>query len=80
MLHSRTHLPPGWDRRFGASLDWVWTFALKPSGQNSTRMLIRNRGHVEPQWLDLAYRATIVPADHIMTRGMFRGLHERVRP
>jgi hypothetical protein len=25
-------LPPGWDVRFGAALDfgWVWTFALDP--------------------------------------------------
>jgi hypothetical protein len=41
-------------------------------------MLVRNRGRVHPGWLDLAYRALIVPADHVMTRGMFRGLGERV--
>ena len=80
VLHSRTHLPPGWHERFGASLDWVWTFSLRPVGDGRTRMLIRNRGWVSPMWLDLAYRAFITPADHIMTRGMFRGLEERVRP
>jgi hypothetical protein len=80
VLHSRTHLPPGWAERYGASLDWVWTFALEPLGQNRTRMLIRNRGRVRPGWLDLAYRASIVPADHVMTRGMFQGLAERVAP
>lgn len=80
VLHSRTHLPPGWAERYGASLDWVWTFALDPLGQNRTRMLIRNRGRVRPGWLDLAYRALIVPADHVMTRGMFEGLAERVAP
>jgi hypothetical protein len=80
VLHSRTHLPPGWAERYGASLDWVWTFALDPLGQNRTRMLVRNRGRVLPGWLDLAYRALIVPADHVMTRGMFRGLGERVAP
>ena len=78
VLHSRTHLPPGWQARFGADLDWVWTFALAPESGGRTRLLIRNRGRVRPAWLDLAYRAVIVPADHVMTRGMFRGLDERV--
>ena len=78
VLHSRSHLAPGWDARFGASLDWVWTFALDPAPNNSTRLLIRNRGRVQPAWLDLAYRASIVPSDHVMTRGMFTGLEERV--
>jgi len=77
VLHSRTHLPPGWDVRFGAALDWVWTFALDPEG-GGTRLLIRNRGRVRPPWLDYAYRAMITPADHIMTRGMFRGLANRL--
>ncbi|MGA8046555.1 MAG: hypothetical protein WCA30_09840 [Dermatophilaceae bacterium] len=78
VLHSRTHLAPGWDERFGASLDWVWTFSLQPVAGGRTRMLIRNRGWVSPAWLDFGYRFLITPADHIMTRGMFRGLEERV--
>lgn len=78
VLHSTTHLPPGWDERFGARLDWVWTFAFDPAGVGQTRMLVRNRGRVQPRWLDVAYLATIVPADHIMTRGLFRGLGQRV--
>ncbi len=78
VLHSRTHLAPGWDEKLGASLDWVWTFDLEPEPGGRTRMLVRNRGRVHPGWLDLAYRALIVPADHVMTRGMFRGLGERV--
>jgi hypothetical protein len=78
VLHSRTHLPPGWDTSLGARLDWVWTFAFDPVGTNRTRMLIRNRGKVQPRWLDLAYLAGIVPADYIMTRGMFRGLQRRL--
>lgn len=78
VLHSRSHLPPGWDARFGASLDWVWTFTLEQDGAG-TRMLIRNRGIVEPAWLDWAYRVLVTPADHIMTRGMFRGLTQRLQ-
>ncbi|MCU0297902.1 MAG: hypothetical protein MUF33_05195, partial [Candidatus Nanopelagicales bacterium] len=61
VLHSTTHLPPGWDLKFGASLDWVWTFALDPVGEDRTRMLIRNRGRVQPRWLDLAYIGFITP-------------------
>jgi hypothetical protein len=79
VLHSRSHLPPGWDVRFGAAIDWVWTFSLDPEG-SGTRLLIRNRGRVRPLWLDYAYRALITPADHIMTRGMFRGLATRLSP
>jgi hypothetical protein len=78
VLHSTTHLPPGWAERYGASLDWVWTFSLEAVDEGRTRMLVRNRGRVRPGWLDLAYRIAIVPADHLMTRGMFRGLDERV--
>jgi hypothetical protein len=78
VLRSTTHLPPGWHERFGASLEWVWTFAFDPTPDDGTRMLVRNRGRVRPRWLDLAYVAAITPADHIMTRGMFRGLRERV--
>lgn len=77
VLHSRTHLPAGWAERMGADLDWVWTFSLKPDGAG-TRLLIRNRGWVTPRWLDLAYRALIVPADHIMAQGMIKGLRSRV--
>lgn len=78
VLHSRTHLPPGWAEKYGAELDWVWIFCLDPAPGGGTRMLIRNRGSVSPAWLDLGYRAVIVPADHIMTRGMFAGLSQRV--
>ncbi len=76
VLHSRTHLPPGFAERVGAALDWVWTFSLEPEG-TGTRLLIRNRGWVTPRWLDLGYRALIVPADHVMARGMLDGLAAR---
>jgi hypothetical protein len=77
VLRSRSHIPPSWDVRFGATLDWVWTFVLEPEGRG-TRMLIRNRGRVQPWWLDLGYRALVTPADHVMTRGMFSGLGRRL--
>jgi hypothetical protein len=70
---------PRWVDRLRARLDWVWIFALDPVRDGGTRLLIRNRGRVAPRWLDLAYLAVIVPADHVMTRGMFRGLAARVR-
>ena len=41
-------------------------------------MLVRNRARLNPRWLDLASLVTIVVADHVMTRGMFRGLQQRV--
>jgi hypothetical protein len=78
VLHSTTHLPPGWDERFGAALDWVWTFALEPAPGGRTRPLIRSRGQVRPWWINAAYVAGTVPADHIMRRGMFRRLKRRV--
>lgn len=78
VLRSRTHLPPDWANKLGASLDWVWTFSLEPTRTGGTRMLIRNRGWVKPAWLDLGYRATIVPADHIMATGMLKGLADRI--
>lgn len=78
VLHSTSHLPPGWDQKYDASLDWVWTFALDPVGADRTRLLIRNRGWVRPWWLGLGYQWSIVPSDHIMATGMLRGLRDRV--
>jgi len=77
VLRSTTHLPPGWDETLGATLDWVWTFALD-ADNGGTRMLVRNRGNLHPRLLDYAYRTLITPADHVMTSGMLRGLAERV--
>jgi hypothetical protein len=78
VLHSTTHLPQGWKARFGAQLDWVWIFSLTPVGEARTRFQLRNRGWVRPWWLNLGYQAVIVPADHVMARGMLRGLQARV--
>lgn len=77
VLHSRTHLPPGWRDRYGAALDWVWTFDLREDA-GRTRLLVRNRGWVRPWWVNAGYLALIVPADHVMATGMLRGLKQRV--
>lgn len=77
VLHSRTHLPPGWRDRYGAELDWVWTFDLREDA-GRTRLLVRNRGWVRPWWVNAGYLALIVPADHVMATGMLRGLKQRV--
>ncbi|WOQ18071.1 hypothetical protein [Raineyella sp. W15-4] len=78
VLHSRTHLPPGWAKKLNAELDWAWTFRLAPTGEGGTRLLIRSRGFARPRWLDVGYRAAIVPADHVMATGMLKGLAKRV--
>ena len=62
----------------GASLDWAWRFTFDRSDDGRTRRLVRNRSRVNPRWLDLAYLATMVPADHVMTREMLPGLQQGV--
>ena len=78
VLHSTTHVPESWRERTGASIDWVWTFALDPVGPDRTRMLIRTRARTSPWWLTACYLAALVPADHVMATSMLRGLAERV--
>jgi hypothetical protein len=77
VLHSRTHLPPGWAARFGAWIDWTWTFALTPLDDRGTRFLFRSRCRLGPRWLAIAYWIVIVPADFVMSRQMMRGLKTR---
>jgi hypothetical protein len=78
VLHSTTHLPAGWRARLGAAIDWAWTFALDPTGDGGTRLLLRVRGRTEPWWLTAAYVAAIVPADHLMAGSMLKGIRRRV--
>jgi len=77
VLHSRTHLPPGWGSRFGAWVDWTWAFALDPLGPGRTRFRFRARGRVGPWWLAAGYWFVIVPADFVMSAQMMRGIKER---
>ncbi|MFZ0322516.1 MAG: hypothetical protein WAN48_00110 [Actinomycetes bacterium] len=77
VLHSTTHLPPRWRERYGASLSWVWTFALDPEA-GGTRLLVRTVGRTSPWWVNAGYVALIVPADFVMATSMLRGLARRV--
>lgn len=78
VLRSTTHLPPGWDEKYGARMVWTWCFSLEPQTGSSTRVHLRVRGRAAPWWLAAAYVATIVPADYVMAMGMLRGLKRRV--
>ncbi len=77
VLHSTTHLPPGWRERFGAEIDWTWCFRLTGLPGDRTRLQVRVRAHTAPWWLTASYVVTIVPADYIMTGGMLRGIKQR---
>jgi hypothetical protein len=79
VLRSTTHLPPGWDRRFGARITWTWCFALTDLPGGRTRLHVRMRGRMSPWWFAASYVLTIVPADHVMATGMLRGLERRAR-
>jgi len=77
VLRSTTHVPPGWDVRYGAAIDWTWCLHLRPSYGGSTRLHLRVRGRMSPPWFAALYLATIVPADFVMATGMLRGIKER---
>ena len=77
VLHSREHLPPGWEDRFGAAIDWTWAFVLHPVESGRTRFLFRTRVRLRPWWVAAFYRAVILPADFVMSRQMLRGVRER---
>lgn len=77
VLHSRSHLPPDFRDRFGATIDWTWVFSLTDLGGGRTRFHFRSRARLTPWWLSAAYLLVIVPADHIMSRQMLRGVQAR---
>lgn len=78
VLRSTTHVPPGWRTRYGAELDWTWTFRLSELPGGRTRLHTRVRGRGRPWWFIALYLVAIVPADYVMTSGMLRGLGRRV--
>lgn len=77
VLHSTEHLPPEFQERFGAWIDWSWAFVLRPAGEH-TRFVFRSRARLGPPWLAAAYQAVVVPADYVMSRQMLQGLQQRV--
>ena len=77
VLHSTTHVPPSWREKFGAAIDWTWSFHLTALPGGRTRLHVRMRGRAAPWWLTAAYIAAIVPADSVMATGMLRGLKRR---
>jgi hypothetical protein len=79
VLHSTSHLPLAWRQRGLAGVDWTWAFVLEPvDGGRRTRLVFRWRSRTTPAWLTLAVRGLVVPADLVMSRGMLRGLADRV--
>jgi hypothetical protein len=78
VLRSTTHLPPGWGEKYGARIDWTWSFRLAELPGGRTRLQSRVRGRTEPWWLTATYLATIVPADSVMAVGMLHGIKRRV--
>jgi len=77
VLRSTTHLPPAWQEKLGAEIDWTWSFRLTELPGGKTRLQLRVRGRTGPRWLTSAYLATIIPADYVMTGGMLRGIKRR---
>jgi hypothetical protein len=77
VLHSTTHVPLSWRDKFGAAIDWTWSFHLTGLPDDRTRLHVRVRGRAAPWWLAAAYITAIIPADFIMATGMLRGLKRR---
>jgi len=77
VLYSTTHVPPAWRDRFGAAIDWTWSFYLTAMAGGRTRLHVRLRGRAAPWWVAAAYIAAIIPADFIMATGMLHGLKQR---
>lgn len=77
VLRSTTHMPPGWDERYGVRFFWTWSFWLHDLPDGRTRVRLRVRGRGEPWWFIALYVAGIVPADYVMATGLLRGLRRR---
>lgn len=82
VLRSTSHVPPGWGR-YGAGIDWTWCLRLSPRQSSrqsgtATRLHLRVRGRMRPWWFATLYVALVVPADFVMSRGMLRGIKQRV--
>lgn len=78
VLHSTEHLPPDFQQRFDAWIDWSWQFVLRELDGGHTRFIFRSRARLGPTWLGAAYWLAIVPADFVMGRQMLHGVKRRV--
>ena len=79
VLESTTHLAASWRARGVTRLHWTWSFDLTPAeGGTATRLHFRWRARTRPWWLTAGAHLVVVPADLVMSRGMFRGLGRRV--
>ena len=77
VLHSTTHLPSGWRKKFGVSIDWTWCIQVIDLPGSGARMHLRVRGRMAPRWFAWIYQVLIIPADFVMALGMLRGIAKR---
>ena len=73
-LRSTRHVPIAWRDRFGASLEWVWSWHLDQPWPGVTRLVQRNRMKLRPRWFEVAFLAAIVPADFVMARSHLQAI------
>jgi hypothetical protein len=60
------------------AMDWTWTFALRPSRDATTRLLIRTRGAYRPRVLLAPLMVLLLePIHFVMERGMLLGIKRR---
>jgi len=78
VLHSTSHVPGSWRTKYGASLNWSWTFSLTPLEKGRrTRFHFRSRWMTKPWWFTLFGWLIVVPADFVMSRDMLHGVKKR---
>jgi len=78
VLHSQSHLPPGFRDKYDAWIDWSWVFVLTEPAPGTTRFHFRSQARIGPWWLSVLYRLVLIPADFVMSRQMLRGVRRRV--
>jgi hypothetical protein len=75
VLHSTTHVPHVANDPARTS-----TGAGRSAGtvgDDGSRLAFRTRATIRPWWMRLAYVVALVPADHVMSRQMLRGIRDR---
>ncbi|MGZ5398389.1 MAG: SRPBCC family protein [Nocardioides sp.] len=77
VLRSTTHVPPGWQEKYDATIVWTWSFLIQGESGGASRVHLRVRGRMSPRWFAALYLAAIPPADYVMAVGMLRGLKLR---